>query len=322
MWPYACWRFPAIIISMTSARLKTWLLIIYLGFWGGAIGVLGKLAFPLFSPIQLIFVRIVITLAVFSGFLFFKGRLFRSSILVFKHIAHFIFLGATGVFAAMILGFAGLKLTTAIHYDLLFNLSAVFIAVFSFLFFHENIKIRDLFLFVIALLGTFFIVTNGNFNLAVFEGGSIKGDLLVLAAAGGWGLYSVLGGSSRKRHPELSPLLTVFGSFLIAAITLTPYILVKAPLDFSKILNPDYFGALFSALLLSLAATAFLFMLWFRFIEKSGGLMASFVALSENVGGVIFPILILGESLTFWTALGGVLIVIPIILQEYLSSSE
>lgn len=305
---------------MPSARLKNWLLILYLGFWGGAIGVLGKLAFPLFSPLQLIFVRIVVTLLIFTGLLFLKGKLTRSIYLVFKHIAHFIFLSATGVFAAMVLGFAGLKLTTAIHYDLLFNLSAVFIAVFSFLFFHENIKKRDLFLFVIALLGTFFIITGGNFNLEIFKGGSIRGDLLVLGAAAGWGLYSVIGATSRKRHPELTPLLTVFGSFLLAVIFLLPYIIVNDPIDLIKVFDTAYLGALSSALLLSVASTAVLFMLWFKFIEQSGGLLASFVALSENVGGVILPILLLGESLTFWTALGGVMIVIPIILQEYLSN--
>ena len=75
-------------------------------------------------------------------------------------------------------------------------------------------------------------------------------------------------------------------------------------------------GSILSALLLSVFSTAILFVLWFFLIQKRGGILAAFVGLSENIGGVLFPMFILGEQMTWATTIGGSLILGAILCHE------
>lgn len=283
---------------------------------------LGKFALDIFSPLQLIFVRLLIATLVFTLILLRQKNFFKTLSAIFSRLPYFLILGVCGIGLAMITGFFGLKLTTAIHYDLLFNIGAIFIAIFSYIHFRERIHPRAIIFFLTALGGTWLIVTQARFSFEIFQGGTIKGDLLVIGAALGWALYSVLGKIISKQDPKVTSIAIVYGSFLVSGIMMVPYILFQEPIFFSglDIKGGEVLGALGATVALAVFATAILFWAWFHFLQKSTGILASMVVLSENVGGVIFPIIFLGEHLTIWTAFGGLMIIVPLFIEEYTQS--
>lgn len=298
---------------MKRARLFLWFCVLYLGFWGGAIGVLGKWALTGFTPLQLIFVRLAISCILFGLWLWTRGQLSSTLKHIIRDAPYYLFLAASGVGGGMILGFLGLRATTAISYDLLFNASGFFIVLLGSWFYAEKVSRLDKLLLATAFLGMGFIVMSHGSLLESLSGGSLWGDTLVILGGLGWALYTVVGAKSRRADQSRNALSNVFGSFLFAAIALGAYIYIFQPID-SGALTAQ---AMLSALVLSVFATAILFVLWFRFAERADGASTALVALSENIGGVALPIIFLGEKLTLLGALGAILIIVPLIIREY-----
>ncbi len=294
--------------------LKRALLILYLGFWGGSIGVLGKWSFESFSPVQLIFIRVFVTLLILGTILVVKGRFTDSLQKIVANLRHFTALAFWGVGAAMVLGFVGLGATSAIAYDLLFNLSGVLMVAVSWYGYREKVGGRELGLLSLALVGTALIIIRPSSDGVH----SIFGDVLVLLASLGWAIYSVVGGKAVKKQPELDPLTNLFGSFMLASIPLSIYIDQVEPFERAQMTT----GAIASALILAIFGTALLFLLWFRFVETSSGATSAMVALSENIGGVIFPMIFLGEALTLRAGFGGAIIISALVLMEYRPARE
>ncbi len=302
---------------MPRSRAVTWLLVLYLGFWGGAIGVLAKWALVGLTPIQLITGRLVISCALFAAMLLGRGELGKTLICLWRDKAYYAFLALVGVGGAMVLGFMGLARTTAISWDLLVNTSGLLMVVFSSVLYGDRVSRLDKVLLMSALVGVALIVgRNGSVAEAV-AGGSIFGDILTLSSAIGWALYTVVGGKTARVYDSRSALKNVFGSFLLASLVLVPYVCVFEPVNWSVV--TWQVGA--STLVLSVFATALLFVLWFRFVENSGGIAAALVSLSENLSGVFLPILFLGEGLTPLVILGAILVIAPLVIREYLAKS-
>lgn len=297
-------------------NLRTFGIIIYLAVFGGAIGLFGKLALAAFSPAQLIFLRLIVT-QIFFGALFAYQKRFRAVLaVILKNWRQFALLALFGVGGGMVLGFLGLGRTTAVDYGLLFNISAVFMAAFAMPMLREVIRLRDGILLCAALFGAALIVTEGDFSYGFFRNENIIGNTLIILAAASWGFYSIYGAYLHRRNAQIDSAVVVFGSFLFGSFLLLPYILFSEPFHAASFAD---LGAVFSALTLSVFATALLFYLWFEFINKKGGLLGGFVALSENIGGAIFPVLFLGEKLTMPIAIGGAIIIAALAVQDYFS---
>ena len=295
------------------SKLFLWFSVLYLGFWGGAIGVLGKFALVSFTPLQLIFFRLAFSILIFGLILLARQKLWITLRGIFKDARYYIFLALSGVGGGMILGFLGLRATTAISYDLLFNASGFFIVILGSWLYADKVSRLDKFLLAVAFLGMGFVVMSHGSIIEALRGGSLFGDALVILGGLGWALYTVVGARSIKRNSARGALNNVFGSFIFAAIVLGTYVFVFEPVNFLT-LNA---GAVTSAIVLGIFATAILFVLWFRFAETADGTATALVALSENIGGVIFPILFLGEALTWLGMIGAVLIIAPLVVREY-----
>ncbi len=291
--------------------LSTIGIILYLAFFGGAIGVLGKFAFPVFTPDALILIRLIISVACFMLVLWHQKKLYAALQLLCNNFLLFLALAASGIGGGMILGFIGLTHTTAANYGLLFNTSAVFIVFFSVIIFQETITRRDIALFCIASLGAILIVTNGNFAFSLFTM-RWRGDLFVLLAAIGWALYSVLGPLFARRHPDVNSITIVFNTFLVGILFLFPYVVGRGGITLAH-LN---FSSLATTFALGVFSTAILFYFWLEFVRTSGGLRGSLVTLGENISGVALPILFLGERPSIATFIGGALIVGAIIAKK------
>lgn len=289
------------------------LTILYLSVFGGAIGVFAKMALGAFSPLTIIFFRIFISL-LFLGVIFFWQKRFISVIrTVFLNWKKLLLLALSGVGAAMIVGFIGLKYTSAIHYGLIYNLSSVFILIFSVFFLKEKLKRRDAVFIFLAFLGAIIIATNGEFYFDLSKSYMI-GDLLVLMSAMGWALYSVLGAKFSREKQALDSATLNFGTFLISFVFLVPviFLLPSGGISVAE-LSLKTLGGLIG---LSVFSTAILFFLWLRFVDKQGGVWATLISLSENLTGVLLPIMFLNEKMTVPIAIGGVLMIFSISGKE------
>jgi drug/metabolite transporter (DMT)-like permease len=169
-------------------------------------------------------------------------------------------------------------------------------------------------LLAVAFAGTLLIVGRSGSIVDAVMGGSIIGDLLTLVAGAGWAIYTVVGAKTAKAYASRSGIKNVFGPFLLATCVLLPYTWVFEPVSMASVT----WRAASATLVLSIFATALLFIMWLRFAEKSDGATTALVALSENLGGVFLPIVFLGEGLTLPGAIGAVLIIVPLVLREYL----
>ena len=296
--------------------LRTFWIILYLAFFGGAIGVLGKFALPALRPETLIFVRLAISIACFAAVLCWQKKFGDALRALREHFFIFCALAASGIGGGMILGFIGLSQTTAINYDLLFNMSALFIVGFSMLLLKEPLRARDALLLLLALFGALLITTNG-FALTP-TAINWRGDLLVLCGAIGWALYSVLGPRFARAHSDVDPITILFNTFVVGALFLLPYVLGRGGFTPSLL----DFRTTIAALALGIFSTAILFYLWLEFVRTSTGLLGSFVTLGENISGFILPILFLGEQpgLAIW--IGSALIVGAIIFKKKSIASQ
>lgn len=303
---------------MLRSRLLLCLTVLYLGFWGGAIGVLAKWAFEGLTPLQLIASRLVISCAMFSLILVSRGEFLKTVAGFMNDKAYYIFMGIVGVGGGMILGFLGLSLTTAVSYDLLFNVSGLLIVVFGSALYGERVSRLDKLLLLVAFVGVALIIGRDGSLLQSVSGGNIWGDVLCLFAAVGWALYTVVGSKTSKAYSSRSPLGNVFGPFLFASCVLVPYVAVFEPVNPAAV--TWRVGA--ATLVLSVFATALLFLLWFRFAEASDGTSTALVALSENLGGVFFPMFFLGETLSGLGVVGAALVIAPLVLHEYFSATK
>ena len=282
---------------------------VYLSVFGGAIGLFAKISLEAFSPLAMIFVRLILALICFSAIFIFQKRFLSVFRLVFVNWRKFFILSLSGVGAAMVSGFIGLRYTTALNYGLIYNLSPIFMLVFAVIFLKERMSRLDAFFIFLAFAGAGIIIADGQLKAGTL-GTHIFGDTLVLLSACGWALYSILGAKFSATHSAIDSLVINFGSFLIAAVFIVPFIFT-AP-GFGVNVTALNMRTLSSVAGLSILSTAMLFFLWFKFIKKRGGAWASLVNLSENFSGVVLPIIFLGEKMTLPIFIGGILMIIAI----------
>jgi drug/metabolite transporter (DMT)-like permease len=293
--------------------LRFLFIILYLSLFGGAIGVFAKMALSAFSPITVIFFRILISLLFFAAVFLWQKKLLSTVGRVIKNWRKFALLSLSCVGAAMIVGFFGLKYTSAIHFGLVYNLSAVFIVVFSVVLLKEKLSARDIAFILIAFLGAAVMATNGEFKIDL-SGSYFFGDLLVLVSAAGWALYSVLGAKFSREKDPIDSQTANFGAFLMSLIFLIPAVIMlpSGGINFQSV----NMNAILGLLGLSVLSTAGLFFLWIKFVNERGGVWATLVSLSEHLTGVILPIIFLNETLTPAMAIGGILMISSILGKE------
>jgi drug/metabolite transporter (DMT)-like permease len=136
--------------------------------WAGSFIAI-KIALSQMDPYNLAFYRFLIATPILI--VIFKPRL----ILNLREIAKFTILGLSGVTFMYVIQFSALELTTATKASILINTSAIFTALLSYLFLKEIINIKKLLGVLIAFLGVFLVVSNGEVNFK-----PNLGDLLMI----------------------------------------------------------------------------------------------------------------------------------------------
>jgi drug/metabolite transporter (DMT)-like permease len=156
----------------------------------------------------------------------------------------------------------------------------------------------------VSVVGVAFVASgSGGFS------GHVLGDLIAVATAMTWGMYSV----------AITPLMRRYSPFRISALVLVlgwiPIAVIGLPQTTSQ---SFHFGTL-TWLGFGFAVFGPLFLtniLWFTSIAKVGPSRASLFSNFQPAVGVLFALLLLGEHLTRWEVIGGALILGAVILER------
>jgi drug/metabolite transporter (DMT)-like permease len=166
-----------------------------------------------------------------------------------------------------------------------------------------------------AFIGVAFIMIGGEETIS-FESETFLGNVITLAAAFCWGIYTIL---SRKYLRVYSPLQYSAFMSLIGLISLTviglPF-LIK--LDWSGISLIGFGGILYSGAL----SIGIAYIIWNNGVKKIGAVRTAAYQNLVPVLGLIFGLVLLGEELTVLQYIGAGSVIAGIILARKKTKTE
>lgn len=219
---------------------------------------------------------------------------------------------------------AGLGLTAIAGYNWLFltgltlapasdgaiivpGLAPVFTAVIAGAVLHERLGVRGFIGLIVAAFGLFLVVnpTGGTTEHRLL------GDLLFIAGAALWGVYSVIARIASRRFNAVSASLygTAFGTIVLIPAALLEggaASIATAPLD-----------ALVGIAYLTVFGTVLAFVFLNLGVARIGAARASAFALLVPIVGVLSSVALLGEKLGPLTLVGGAVVLVGLWLIEH-----
>lgn len=221
-------------------------------------------------------------------------------------------------FAFLLLGLSGCSIyfyteNTALTYTLASNVSIIVAAapIFTAILAHfaglERFRRSTLLGFLVAFAGVILVVFNGTFVLKL----NPKGDLLALAAAACWAVYSVLG---RRISDGLDPLLVTRRTLFWGLVTAIPLVLLEgASYPVTPLLTPVIGG---NFLFLGLIGSGLCYVLWNKAFRLLGVVATNnFIYLNPFVTIMVARIF-LDEPISPLALVGAALITVGVVAAQ------
>ena len=286
---------------MNSLKLKYSLIILAVIFWGSSF-IATKVALKELSPETIISLRLIIA----SIFLFITAIVYKKdfSINLKSHGAIFI-LALIAVFHLMI-QVTGLKYTTASNTGWIIGTAPIFMAILAAIFFREKIGLLKISGIIIAMFGLLLLIGKGNItNVDLINN---KGDLLVLASAFTWGVYSM---ENKKISLSYSPLMTILYLFIMMAVIIIPFNLNAASVNSVAHLS---LNGWISILFLGLFCSGIAYVIWAYSLRDLESAKVGAFLYFEPLVTVLAAWVLLSESITFLMILSGTIITLGVVL--------
>ncbi len=234
------------------------------------------------------------------------GRVFFSSIFLLtiilylkkdiklKHQKHYFYLVIMGVILAIHWStfFKAIQVSTVAIGLLTFSTFPVFLTFLEPYFFKEKIKLSDIIIAIVTLLGVVLVVPK-------FELGSNLTQGVFWGILSGF-TYAILSMLNRKYVKEYSSLVIAFYEQFVATIVLIPFLFLQKPI-FS-------FRDIILLIILGIVFTGISHLLFINGLKNIKTQTAGIISTLEPVYGIIFAIFLLGEIPTLREVLGGVII--------------
>jgi drug/metabolite transporter (DMT)-like permease len=224
-----------------------------------------------------------------------------------KQLLQVLGVGLVGYGVSLSLQFLGTKLSTAANGSLVTSATPAFVLIFAWLLLHEKITWLRLIALLLATLGVVAVIDprSAQLNPDLF-----LGNLSLIGAAITWALYSVL---VRKTTQNLD----VLPFSLIAFLGGLPVTMPAGVWEWQTIgigeISPWVVGGV---LFLGIISTALAMVLWntaFAFVDAS---LASLTFFAQPVVGTLLGWLFLGERITPFFLLGGLLIGLGLVISS------
>lgn len=257
-------------------------------------------------PYSLAFFRFLIACPVIVAITYqFEGK--KSLRINKNEIITFSILGLLGVTLVQAIQVYALKFTSAINSSILINFNVPFIAIFAMIFLGEALNKKTAFGILVSFIGAVIIVVNG--SLSGFQKINI-GDILIVLTGVFWAAYSVAG---KKTMEQRTPLSMTSFSFLFGTIFLFPMALFES--GFSFIGGVTILG-LGSVLYLSLLCSVYAYICWNRSMKCEKASNVAMFLYFVPVVTAIMAWFLLGEVITIFTVIGGILVIFGVYLAE------
>ncbi len=137
---------------------------------------------------------------------------------------------------------------------------------------------------------------------------SPKGDILAIAAALCWAVYSILMGPASTRYGSLFITRKVF---FYGLLTIVPFLLSQEPPSLATLTTP---AVLFNLLFLAVFASLVCFLLWNKVIARLGNFTSTNYVYLNPFFTLLFATLLLGETLSAIELVGCITIVTGVYL--------
>lgn len=195
-----------------------------------------------------------------------------------------------------ILLFEAYKYTTVSVATLSYYFAPVIVTVVCPILFKEKLTSRQIVCFVMSTLGLVMITGIGN----VGGGNDIIGILFGLGAAVFYATVILL----NKFIKNVEGIHRTFLQFLSAIIVLIPYVIMTSGVALG---NLDSIGWI-NLLIVGLIHTGVTYCMYFSTIKELPGQKVAILSYIDPLVAVLISVTILGETITLWQVLGGILI--------------
>lgn len=283
--------------------LIKFLLLLLMVIWAGSFPFI-KFGLIELTPVNLAFWRFLVATPILFVYTSVK---YKSKMLDFncKEWLMLIFLGFTGVSLLYTVQFVALKYTTAINGSILINVSAIFIAILSFLLLNEEINAKKAFGITIGFIGIAIVISNG--KIQFFESSTLIGDLLMLLDGLIWAGYTIVG----KRLIEKKNVEIVTSwAFLFGTLTIIPFLAI----DRFKV--PEQTITWASILYMGLLCSIFGYLVWYFALEREEATNVAVYIYLIPLFTAVIAYFTLNEILTIFKAIGGFLTILGVYIVE------
>lgn len=279
------------------------LLVVSAASWGGN-WVAARAVVLEVPPFALVFWRWTLAAAVL--FPFAAAQLRRDWPLLRRHWPALFGYGAIGAAAFTMLGYTGVRYTTAINATLLSSSLPLFVVPLSWLLLRLTVSARQMAGLMLSLAGVVSIISAGDLDrLAALT--LNRGDLLLLAGALLWALYTVL----LKWRPAVQALSFAFAIVVSAAICAVPFYAWEIAHGGVTVVSAKSVTAIgYLVIFPSLVA----YLCWNHAVPLVGPNVAGFFNPLIPLFGTLFAILVLGEQLHLYHLAGFALILAGVFL--------
>lgn len=195
-----------------------------------------------------------------------------------------------------ILLFEAYKYTTVSVATLSYYFAPIIVTLICPVFFKEKLTGRQIVCFVMSTVGLVLITGIGDMN---GERDSV-GILFGLGAAVFYATVILL----NKFIKNVQGIHRTFLQFLAAVTTLLPYVIVTSGITVGKLSG---FGWL-NLLIVGLVHTGLTYCMYFSSLKELPGQKAAILSYIDPLVAVVISVTVLGEAMTLWQVMGGVLI--------------
>jgi drug/metabolite transporter (DMT)-like permease len=264
-------------------------------FWGGTF-ISTRVASQVFSPFSGAAIRYLIALVFLIPLAFSENR--RMLMVEKDQLWILLLLGFSGIFAYNYFFFKGLKTIPASRGALLVALNPTIVMLLSSLIHKERVTGRQLIGIFISLIGVTFVISRG--NLTQLLSSFAVGDLFMLGCPVTWAIYTLAGRTALKRTTPLqaSSWASFSGCIMLLIGAMSEPLPTEVP------------GKVWIALAyLGIFGTVLAFVWYYEGIRKIGATRTSIFNNLVPVFAVLLSVLILKEQVSWYTWLGGALVI-------------
>ncbi len=261
-----------------------------------------KILLELFSPLEIMFYRFIIT---YMTLIIIYPKIHKTS---FKEEGAFVLLGVFGGSLYFIAESTALKLTLASHVGFLLAAAPILTALIAHVFTKDEKISKNTWIgFGIAIVGVFLVIFNGTFVLKL----TAFGELLAVGAGLSWAFYTIL---LKKLGAKYTPIYTTRKVFFYAILTMIPMLAANGykfhPAKFR------YAYVIMHLLFLGLIASALCFILWNMAVKHLGAVKTNNYIYFNPVITMIASSLVLKERITLYSGAGSALIMLGVYLAQ------